>query len=99
MLVLYQLYQLKDQLISEILLFDRVLSGSELNAVGFHLADKYALETLYTAPPSIPEPATLSLLATGLIGASFVMRRRQHQHNRGTRTASSRSGSASRAID
>jgi uncharacterized Zn-binding protein involved in type VI secretion len=39
--------------IAEIIIYDRVLSGSEANQVGVYLATKYGLSTTYGAPPTV----------------------------------------------
>lgn len=49
--------------IAEVLIYDRALSDTEKNEIGYYLGTKYNLDTSY-----IPEPSTLVMLATGLIG-------------------------------
>ena len=49
--------------VAEIIVFNRVLSDEEENAVGFYLSDKYALQTAYTASliqpvSTVPEKRT-----------------------------------------
>ncbi len=52
--------------ISEVLVYNRVLSTSELYAVGTYLGDKYGMTF-------VPEPISLTMLALG----SLVLRRRK----------------------
>jgi hypothetical protein len=50
--------------VAELLIYNRTLTASELNGVGYYLAQKYDVTTSYV----VPEPGTLVLLATGLVG-------------------------------
>lgn len=56
--------------LAEVLLYNRALADREINAVGFYLATKYALETAF-----VPEPATEGLFLLGgaiaLVGFGF----------------------------
>ena len=67
--------------ISEMLIYERTLSPSELNSVGAYLEQKWGLDTAYTSSGSslpgegngaVPEPTTLVLL---LFAAPLVGRR------------------------
>ncbi|MCA9247495.1 MAG: PEP-CTERM sorting domain-containing protein [Planctomycetales bacterium] len=58
--------------IAELIVFDRALSASELNDVGFYLQKKWGINGAYLA---IPEPSTMTLLGLGMIG--LVARRRR----------------------
>ncbi len=50
-------------LLAEIVVYDRALTETERNAVGYYMAEKYGLSTAY-----VPEPGTIALLMTGLLG-------------------------------
>jgi len=39
--------------ISEVIIYNRVLTASELNSVGLYLEDKYGITTTYLRPASI----------------------------------------------
>ena len=60
--------------IAEVLIYDSVLSASELNQVGFFLEDKYGLNTAY-----VPEPCTGVLVALGLLCLGCVRWRTRDQ--------------------
>ncbi len=63
--------------ISEVLLFDRVLTGREMNDVGFYLEQKYGLDTQYRY---VPEPHSVGMLALGaLVTGLFLARRRRRR--------------------
>ena len=62
-------YQYVNADIAEIILYDRVLTATDMNEVGYYLEVKYGLDTLYT-----PEPATIGLLGIGSLLA--LLRRR-----------------------
>ncbi len=59
--------------LSEVLVFDRLLSDAERNDVGFYLASKYGLQTEFVG--AVPEPASAWLLAAGV--TVLVTRRRR----------------------
>ncbi|MEN6387112.1 MAG: hypothetical protein ABFD79_18185, partial [Phycisphaerales bacterium] len=46
---------------AEVLVYNRALSGTEQNKVGYYLENKYDLDTAY-----IPEPATIALMSMGI---------------------------------
>lgn len=56
--------------VSEVLVFDGVLSEVDRNSVGFYLAQKYGITATY-----VPEPSAAVLLALG--GMAMVLRRRK----------------------
>ena len=58
--------------IAEIIVYDRLLTQQETDQVGYYLAEKYGITTGY-----VPEPATLSLMVSGMI--CLVLRRRQRK--------------------
>ena len=58
--------------IAEIIIFDRVLNGSEINEVGALLETRYGLDTAFVA---VPEPSTAILIVLG--GAACLLRRRR----------------------
>ena len=60
--------------IAEVLIYNRKLSAGELNQVGYYLADKYGIETTYTA--NVPEPSALWLLAVGAVASVGFLRRK-----------------------
>jgi len=47
---------------AEVLVYNRALSSTEQNTVGYYLENKYDLDTVY-----VPEPTTISLMSMGLI--------------------------------
>lgn len=55
--------------LAELIVFDRDLTGTEKNDIGFYLEDKYGLDTAY-----IPEPASLALL-----GGLYLITARRRQ--------------------
>lgn len=58
--------------IAELLIFNRTLSPSESNSVGYYLQEKYGLAGSY-----VPEPTSITLLVTGLIGLlAYAWRKR-----------------------
>lgn len=58
-----------DGLIAELIVYDRILSESEMNEVGYYLQEKYGLAGAY-----VPEPASLVLMGAG--GLMLLRRRR-----------------------
>ena len=66
--------------IAEILVYDRALTDEELNQVGFYLQDKWGIDAQFTAPPAVPEPASVaiwSMLGLGLVGFGYYRARRK----------------------
>lgn len=67
--------------LAEVLIFDRVLSADELNAVGYYFESKYGLDTEYVEPVAvIPEPCTVvgwAVLTLCWAGAKARRRRKQ----------------------
>jgi len=65
--------------IAEVIIFGRALTATEVNDVGFYLADKYGLTTAFTGSVVAPEPGSLSIMALGLTCLSFARRRKHRQ--------------------
>lgn len=67
--------------IAEVIVFGRALTTTEMNDVGFYLANKYGLTTSFVGPPPAPEPTSMAIFALGL---PFLLhaRRKAKNYNR-----------------
>ena len=68
--------------LAEVIVFNRALSNSELNLVGFFLQEKYSVNGQFALPP-VPEPSTGLLMMFGIATISLQRRSRKSHPSAG----------------